>query len=828
MSSITEENRLKVNGLLDPKKKSIFGQFYTPLPVCQFMASLFNTIQGDVRLLDPGCGIGSLSAAFADNLIQQKNVSSFEIDMYDIEPIVEPFVRQTLTACEYETGIRGIKFKSQFNLKDFILHSSSLLSSHKIEQPYTHVIMNPPYKKLNSTSDHRMALRRVGIETVNLYSGFIALATKLLAPNGQMVAIIPRSFCNGPYYYHFRDLLLKETSIRQIHIFDHRENTFDDVLQENVIIYCEKSNQEKKVKITSSPSADFHYDIESQEFVASDMTVREVDMDSVVNPNDQQKFIHIAASEREQIVVNSLSSFKSSLKDLDIEVSTGAVVDFRVADFLSHEFKDNAVPLLYPVHLGNEVTWPKEGRKPDWIICNSHTLSSLWQNKGSYVIVKRFSSKEERKRIVATFYDSKLPFDLIGFENKLNVFHHNKRGLDETLAKGLFGYLNSTLLDEYYRQFGGHTQVNATDLRALPYPDLNTLKRIGEKIINLSLTHKEIDYIVSREIFAMTGKRISDITLQIQEKIENAVSILKQLELPKAQINERSALTLLALSQHLPTGNWHDIQCPMLGVTPIMEWCKVYYHKQYAPNTREAFRRQTLHQFVSAGILVYNPDNPNRPINSPKACYQLTSEAFNLLKSFNTRDWDLNLKRFLEQQPSLVKRYAMERDVEHVVIEQNNEIIGRLSPGQHSKLIKDIILDFTKNFAPSSQVLYIGDTANKGIDQAKDELMKLGVRAEDHGKMPDVILYDSRQNWLYLIEAVTSHGPVDGKRYDELQKLFGMSTAGLVYVTAFPDKKTMTKYLADISWETEVWIADNPTHMIHFNGDRFLDHDNFT
>lgn len=307
-----------------------------------------------------------------------------------------------------------------------------------------------------------------------------------------------------------------------------------------------------------------------------------------------------------------------------------------------------------------------------------------------------------------------------------------------------------------------------------------------------------------------------------QSKIDEALEILKALGMPKAQQNERSALTLLALVNLHPQGSWQNIESPMIGVTPIMDWCRDIYSKEYAPNTRETFRRQTLHQFVDAGICLYNPDKPERPVNSPKACYQITDQVCGVLRNFSTSRWNDFLDSYLSNIKTLSAQYSMERDMAMTPLTLPNGVEVKLSAGDHSQLIKDIITEFGPRFAPSSEVIYIGDTGAKEDFFNRERLKDLGVTLDKKGKLPDVVLYWAEKDWLLLIESVTSHGPVDGKRYGELSKLFVNAAPGLVFVTAFPDKRTMTRYLADISWETEVWIASDPTHMIHFNGDRFL------
>ncbi len=304
--------------------------------------------------------------------------------------------------------------------------------------------------------------------------------------------------------------------------------------------------------------------------------------------------------------------------------------------------------------------------------------------------------------------------------------------------------------------------------------------------------------------------------------IAEANQILMALGLPPAQCNERSALCLLALLNLTADKLWAQAENPLVGITPMMAWVREHYGKEYAPNTRETFRRQTMHQFVAAGIALYNPDAPARPVNSPKAVYQIAPAVLALLRSFDTSAWGDNLTAYLAQSQTLAARYAMEREQHRipVLLAAGHEIT--LSPGAHSDLIRAIVEEFGPRFAPGSRLIYVGDTGDKWGYFDGELLAQLGVTINSHGKMPDVALYFVERNWLILIESVTSHGPIDGKRHAELAQLFAESTAGLVFVTAFPNRSVMSRYLGEIAWETEVWSADAPSHLIHFNGIRFL------
>lgn len=307
-----------------------------------------------------------------------------------------------------------------------------------------------------------------------------------------------------------------------------------------------------------------------------------------------------------------------------------------------------------------------------------------------------------------------------------------------------------------------------------------------------------------------------------EKRTDEALGVLIALGLPKAQQNERTALCLLALLD-LPAGRaWAAARSPLIGITPIMEWVEKHYDKKWAPNTRETVRRQSMHQLVDAGIALYNPDNPKRAVNSPKAVYQLEPSLLKVLTKFGRPEFDTTLATYMQKRVSLAATYAKARQQNLVPVQIKDGAFIDLSPGEHSELIKKIIEEFGGRFAPGGELVYVGDTGTKWGYYNAHLLRDLGVEVGSHGKMPDVVIYDRGKNWLLLLEAVTSHGPVDGKRHAELAKIFQASTAGLVYVSAFPNRRVMNRYVEAISWETEVWVADAPSHLIHFDGVRYL------
>lgn len=305
------------------------------------------------------------------------------------------------------------------------------------------------------------------------------------------------------------------------------------------------------------------------------------------------------------------------------------------------------------------------------------------------------------------------------------------------------------------------------------------------------------------------------------QRIAEAQQVLQELNFDAERYNERSALVLLALLDLPPERSWADATNPMVRTVEIMAWLRVHYDKDYKPNTRETLRRQTLHQFIDAALVVLNPDDPRRAVNSPKSCYQIEPRALELLRSHG-EDWGDRLGAYLTDVPGLQAQYAKARELELVPVTLADGSAIELTPGGQNVLLKQMVEEFCPRWTPGGEVLYIGDAGKDDpiFEQAK--LAELGVELDKHGKFPDLIVYLPDRNWLVLMEAASSHGPVDAKRHGELQALFGRSTAGLVYVSCFPSRAEMRKYLAEIAWETEVWCADNPSHLIHFNGERFL------
>ncbi len=804
-----------------PDHQARLGQFLTPPATADLMAGIWGEVPETLRLLDPGAGIGSLSVALLERLAARPaRPRRIELTSIELDPALIPPLAEVLGRAELLCAKAGIELSNQIIQGDFVELSAATLSGDLFANglgAFDGAIVNPPYGKIRSDSATAETLRRVGVDTPNLYSAFLWLCVALLRVGGQVVAITPRSFCNGPYYLPFRRFLLGSSSLTYVHVFEARDRVFADssVLQENIVFRAVKG-------IPSPRTVSVAWSTDAQDV---EIAVRERSSADVVNPADESMFVHLPTHDdaNQDVALLQRADFQG-LAALDLKVSTGRVVDFRCREQLRADVQANTVPLIYPGHFDQGlIRWPKTGSKKPNALVRCAITEQLLLPPGRYVVVRRFSAKEEKRRIIAALYDSSCVSLLpVAFENHLNVFHRDGSGLSQDLAWGLCAYLNSSLVDRLFRQFNGHTQVNATDLRSLPYPSSDILATIGRLVrARWPLSQETLDERVENELLGarMANDKVSKVA---RARIDAAVELLEALGMPRAQLNDRSGLVLLALANLSPTKSWVDAEAPLVGITPIMDFARENYGVDYAPNTRETVRRQTMHQFRDAAIVVPNPDEPARPTNSPKYCYQLTPEVLPVLRAYGSGDWAGALAQFVTSAGRLRDFYAQRREMQLMPLRVKEGMELRLSPGGQNPLVKAIVEQFCPRFTPDGVPIYIGDTAKKYALFDGEYLRGLGVVLEEHGKMPDVVVHFAAKNWLVLVEAVTSHGPIEPKRREELKTLFAGSLAGLVFVTAFLARRDLQDRLGQIAWETEVWIADDPDHLLHFDGERFL------
>ncbi len=458
---------------IDPASRKDFGQVLTPVPVARLLAEMFSGWRGNVELIDAGSGAGTLGAVAAISALATANPpSSMRVLAWEVDPELATQTKQSLALVSDRFDEAGIPFEFEIRNEDF-LHRAAEWSCGLSARtpPATHAILNPPYAKLSSSSNERALAERFGAPVPNLYAAFMLAASSLLQIGGEMVAITPRSFCNGPYFKRFRRALLSQNTLSSIRVFESRTCAFADqaVLQENAITHLVRGQAQPQV---------IRVQVGDPEGTVIE---RAVPSEEVVFPEDHDAFIHLAETEDAANAATLMHELPATLAAIGVEASTGPVVDFRARRWLRTEHRPGSVPLLYPSAVDvNGVSWPGSRSKPIAIEVGKAT-ESLLTPRGNYVLVKRFSSKEERRRIVAApLLDDALPeCSRFGIENHVNYLHSQGAPLDRQLAIGLAAFLNHELVDVYFRSFSGHTQVNAADLRRLRFPDRATLEQFG-------------------------------------------------------------------------------------------------------------------------------------------------------------------------------------------------------------------------------------------------------------------------------------------------------------------------------------------------------------
>lgn len=596
-------------------ERSKLGQFFTPPAVAALMASSVTRWPTRVRLMDPGAGSGVLfAAAIADALARSPRPKSISVTAFEIDAGLHRFLQRTGEVCASACAARGVEYHFELVGEDFL--AAAVQRRHAPER-FTTAILNPPYAKIRSDTVARALSRELGVETTNLYTAFVAAALQLLGKRGELVSITPRSFCNGVYFRPFRKLFFDEMALRRVHLFDSRTDTFGgEVLQESVILASTKGlRQPASVQVSVGDRE-------------ATTVARSVPFVEVVRPTDADKVIHIASTALAADVARSVRSAGSTVAELGLTVSTGRVVDFRARSALRGSSGPKTVPLLYPVNLVNgRVQWPVETKKAQAIV-RSRTTESLCVPNEHYVLVKRFSAKEERRRIVAAVYDaSSIDADVIGIENHINYLHRAGRGIDIELTRGLATYLNSTLVDAAFRQFSGHTQVNAADLRSMPYPPADILRAIGVSVASKTLSQSEIDQLVEATVSSEeTSRRPSAISAA--RRIEESQSIARALAGRLPAFRERVALDLLALADVTPARSWGDARGPVRTMVEI----KTFVRRHYGTELDNGDHADPALEFlVTQGLALRR--------RSAEA-YLLTEGTVHAIRSFGTPGWD--------------------------------------------------------------------------------------------------------------------------------------------------------------------------------------------
>lgn len=470
-----DQRRASALAHLDAENQAQRGQYFTPHSVARIIARLFRVPESrSIRVLDPGAGSGILSAALVDRLRIERPDAQVHIVAVENDRLLHSALAETLSELECVDGVT-----TELVDLDFLPWALST------DRRFDLVVQNPPYAKLPATSEAQRLLRDHGIQVPNIYAAFLALGLRLLVPGGQQVAITPRSWMNGTYYSNFRHAFVRDAGIDAIYTFESRSRVFGDlgVLQESIIVAATLGSFPDKVLVQAS----FDHSTEPSS--------RNVDYSEIVTPD----FIHVPATERDAEAVSWMTTHvNSTLADLGLTVSTGRVVDFRSREMLHFERVSGAVPMVNASHLrGGIIRHPIETKKPEWFHSDPVSMTKFVVPGGSYVLIKRFSAKEEKRRIVSAVWCSE---GSVAFDNKLNYIHQDGRGLDPEIAVGLVVFLNSTRVDEYFRVFSGHTQVNATDLRMMRFPSLEQLRALAKHTVaDQQDIDSVIEHVLARE-----------------------------------------------------------------------------------------------------------------------------------------------------------------------------------------------------------------------------------------------------------------------------------------------------------------------------------------
>ncbi len=497
-------------------KKEV-GQYFTPLNVSHFMSKYSKVTTDRVKILDPGCGIGILSATLAEELIlKNRDIRTIELVAFETDVDILKYSERCFEYLRKWLNERGIEFTVFLCKNDFILHNSLILNNQdNIYEFYDIIISNPPYFKLPKGDIRSQIAKSVIFGQTNIYTIFLSIAAKLLKPQGQLIFITPRSFCSGNYFRLFRETFFSIVDIKSIHIFNSRKDAFkrDKVLQENIIISAEKKCAVKSKKYQND-SAEHITTISSSSGIEDikRRRIKEYKISELINFDSYQKILHLPSTTIDEEVIKIFKTWTGSLNQYNLEISTGPVVSFRSENMIKLKNDKNTVPLLWLHNVESmKLIWPRnigyKGKpKGQYIINNEESFSRLLKNK-NYILLRRFSTKDDKRRLIATPYLS-ISFNntiMVGLENHLNYIYHKNEELSSMQVFGIAALLNSKLFDIYFRTFNGNINVSATELRDFPLPDMNLIETLGARIIKNQESRKsyDIDLLVS-EIFNLS------------------------------------------------------------------------------------------------------------------------------------------------------------------------------------------------------------------------------------------------------------------------------------------------------------------------------------
>lgn len=473
--------------------KKVNGQFFTPTPIARLLASFCDLSKTKIKILDPGCGTAILSCALVEQIVESQNeIEMIDLVAYETDHALIPYSQKALDYLKEWLLKKGIQFNFTLHSTDFVLENADVLKENKlpnlfeetkiVDNDFDIIISNPPYFKISKDDKRAIVSQELVSGQPNIYSIFMGIAAKLLSENGELIFITPRSFASGNYFKAFRELFFNAVQIDKIHLFNSRKDTFnrDSVLQETVVIKAirEKIDPKKKVFVTSSAGIKDIFEPSVKYFNAEEL----------IDLNSKEKILHLPTSDKEESILSLVSSWENVLTDFNISISTGPVVSFRALSFIQHNYENGTVFLapLFWLHNVNKMIleWPKQLKeKGQYIRIESGSKSLLIPNK-NYILLRRFSTKDDKSRLIAApYFCNYVQSDYIGVENKVNYIYRKNGHLERDEVVGLCALLNSELFDTYFQIFNGNVNVSATELREMRFPPLSNIKEIGNKII---------------------------------------------------------------------------------------------------------------------------------------------------------------------------------------------------------------------------------------------------------------------------------------------------------------------------------------------------------
>lgn len=495
------------------KHKKDNGQFFTPTPIANLMASFCNLTVNSLRILDPGCGTAVLTCTLVEHLTEQNpNIEFIDLVAYETDPELISYSQKTLTYLKKWLHLKGVRFHYLVHNQDFILdNAKALQSTSQNQDKFDIIISNPPYFKLAKDDVKTIAAKELVSGQPNIYSMFMGIASKLLNENGELIFITPRSFASGNYFKAFRELFFNTVQIDKIHLFNSRKDTFnrDSVLQETIIVKAIKSEINPNIQVAVSSSIGIK-DI-------SEPTIKYFKSSELIDLNSKEIILHLPTNDKEESVLDLVSSWENNLTNYDIHISTGPVVSFRSWDLIQNNYENGTVFLapLFWLHNVNKMSleWPITSKnKGQFIKIEPASKSLLIPNK-NYILLRRFSTKDDKSRLIAApYFCNYAKSNFIGVENKLNYIYRKKGHLERSEIVGLCALLNSELFDIYFQIFNGNVNVSATELREMRFPPINDIKEIGNKIIlsndySINSINKTVnDFFVLEDILKTTSK----------------------------------------------------------------------------------------------------------------------------------------------------------------------------------------------------------------------------------------------------------------------------------------------------------------------------------